>query len=86
MREGIIPTLFKKYFARLTSIMYVSEFFDKKPHSIKLKNWKNNYISIQIDEHGKAKVSFWDNDRFEWRDYTFTLEDLANNNWVEAEI
>jgi len=66
--------------------MYISEFFDKKPHSIKLKNWKSNYISIQIDEHGKAKVSFWDNDKFEWRDYTFTLEDLANNNWVEAEI
>ena len=66
--------------------MYVNQFFDKKPHSIKLKNWGNNYISIRIDDYGIARVSFWDNDKFEWEDRTLTVEELASNDWEETEI
>lgn len=66
--------------------MYVNQFFDNKPHNIKLKNWDRNYISIQITESNKMKISFWDNNKFEWSDYTFTIKDLTNPNWEEVEI
>ena len=66
--------------------MYVNQFFDKKPHNIRLKNWGRNYISIQLDNEEHLKILFWDNDNFEWSEYTFTINDLINPNWVEAEI
>lgn len=66
--------------------MYVHEFFDKKPHTIKLKSWKDNYISLQLDNNGNLKITRWDNDKFEWTDYTFTLSDLTDKSWEETEI